>query len=86
MLQSQFTDVHRIVTRFASELSDLMGEVAVTVCLSGCLGRDTVVGLPRPRVEFVARTPDEWRRERDRGTATAVEAIDHGRVLRGALD
>lgn len=50
------------------------------------LERNAVVGLPPPRVEFVAWTPDEWRRERDRGNPIAVEASHHGLVLRGALD
>lgn len=50
------------------------------------LERNAAVGLPPPRVEFVAWTPDEWRRERDRGNPIAVEASDDGLVLRGALD
>jgi predicted nucleotidyltransferase len=50
------------------------------------LERNAVVGLPPPRVEFVAWTLDEWRRERDRGNPIAVEANNHGLVLGGALD
>lgn len=50
------------------------------------LERNAAVGLPPPRVEFVAWTPDEWRRERDRGNPIAVEANDHGLVLQGTLD
>lgn len=50
------------------------------------LERNALMGLPPPRVQFVAWTPDEWRRERDRGNPVAVEARDRGLVLRGALD
>lgn len=50
------------------------------------LERTAAVGLPPPRVEFVAWTPDEWRRERDRGNPISVEAGDLGLLLRGALD
>lgn len=49
------------------------------------LARNAAVGLPPARVEFVAWTPDEWRRERDRGNPIAVEAAERGVVLRGAL-
>jgi predicted nucleotidyltransferase len=49
------------------------------------LERNAVVGLPPPRVEFVAWTPDEWRREGDRGNPIAVEVDDCGLFLRGAL-
>lgn len=50
------------------------------------LERNAAVGLAPPGVEFVAWTPDEWRRERERGNPIAVEAGDYGLVLRGALD
>lgn len=50
------------------------------------LERNAALGLPPPRVEFVAWTPDEWRRERDRGNPIAVEARERGLLLRGALD
>ena len=47
--------------------------------------RNAAVGLPPPRVEFIAWTPQEWRRERDRGNPIAIEASARGLVLRGAL-
>lgn len=50
------------------------------------LERAAAVGLPPPRVEFVAWTPDEWRLERDRGNPIAIEADERGLLLRGALD
>lgn len=49
------------------------------------LERTAAVGVPPPRVEFVAWMPHEWRAERDRGNPIAVEARDHGLLLRGAL-
>lgn len=49
------------------------------------LERNAAVGLAPPRVEFVAWTPDEWRRERDRGNPIAVDAGERGLPLRGAL-
>lgn len=50
------------------------------------LDRNKVVGLPPPRVEVVAWTPEEWHRERSRGNPIAVEVSALGLVLRGALD
>lgn len=50
------------------------------------LERNAAVGVPPPRVEFVAWTPDEWRRERARGNPIAVESDERGLVLRGGLD
>lgn len=50
------------------------------------LARNATIGLAPPGVEFVAWTRDEWRREGHRGNPIAVEARDHGVVLRGALD
>lgn len=50
------------------------------------LERNAVIGLPPPRVEFIAWTPGEWRRERDRGNPIADEARTVGLVLVGALD
>jgi hypothetical protein len=40
--------------------------------------RNVAVGLPPPRVEFVAWTVPEWRRERARGNRIAVEAEGAG--------
>ncbi len=48
------------------------------------LERNAVVGLPPPRLEFIAWTTDEWRRERDRGNPIAVEVGERGLLLRGA--
>lgn len=50
------------------------------------LERNAAVGIPPPRVEFVAWTPEEWRQEHERGDPIAVEACELGVVLRGALD
>lgn len=50
------------------------------------LERNAAVGLAPPRVEFVAWTPDEWRREHDRGNPIALDACERGHVLRGTLD
>ncbi len=48
------------------------------------LERNAAVGLPPPRLEFIAWTPDEWRRERDRGNPIAVEVDERGLLLHGA--
>lgn len=50
------------------------------------LARNAAVGLAPSRVEFIAWTPDEWRRERRRDNPIAVEACERGVVLRGSLD
>lgn len=85
-------DVHAIVV-FGSvargdfhDASDVDVLVVADRLPDRALARNAAVGLPPPRVEFVAWTPDEWRRERERGNPIAVEASDHGLVLRGALD
>ena len=49
------------------------------------LARNRAVGLAPPRVEFVAWTSQEWRRERGRGNPIAVEASERGIVVGGAL-
>ncbi|CAN5774151.1 hypothetical protein BH23ACT2_BH23ACT2_14300 [soil metagenome] len=48
--------------------------------------RNATVGIAPPRVEFVAWTPDEWRKERKRGNPIALEAAEHGHLLRGTLE
>lgn len=48
--------------------------------------RNAMVGLAPSGVEFVAWTPSEWRRERDRGNPIAVDAQANGVVLRGSLE
>ena len=50
------------------------------------LDRNAALGVPPPRVEFVAWTLGEWRRERGRGNPIAVEACECGLWLRGSLD
>ena len=50
------------------------------------LERNAALGIPPPRVEFVAWTPAEWRRERERRNPIAVEAEAVGVVLSGVLD
>lgn len=50
------------------------------------LERNAVIVLPPPRVEFVAWTPAEWQRERDRGNLIASSALQDGVVLEGALE
>ena len=47
--------------------------------------RNARLGLPSPRVEFVAWTPDEWRRERERGNPIALEAEQSGVTIHGSL-
>jgi predicted nucleotidyltransferase len=49
------------------------------------LERNAAIGVPPPRVEFVVWTPDEWRRERERGNPIAAEAAERGLLLRGVL-
>ena len=64
-------------------------DVAVLVIAEGlpdrALERNAAGGVPPPRVAFVAWTPDEWRREYDRGNPIAVEAAECGLLLRGEL-
>ena len=47
--------------------------------------RNARLGIPPPRVEFVAWTPDDWERERRRGNPICTDAERYGVVIRGAL-
>jgi len=49
------------------------------------LDRHAAIGVLPARVQLVIWTVAEWERERARGNPIAIEACEHGRVLRGDL-
>lgn len=49
------------------------------------LDRNESIGVPPPRVSFVAWTPEEWSAEKARRNPITLDVIEHGEILCGTL-